>query len=104
MKYEVNYKCSHTTQVDITGTNVRGERDRKHEYLVGQYATRLCPDCQAKADAPAEAQQITVKYSEYKNDPKYSGCQTVPNSYDKKNKTIDIYYSAARMPLRYLSL
>jgi glutathionyl-hydroquinone reductase len=31
---------------------------------------------------------ITMKYSEYKNN--YAGCKTVPNSYDKKDKTIDV--------------
>ena len=42
--YDITYKCGHTDRVQIYGTNVHGECERKAAW----YATILCPDCKRK--------------------------------------------------------
>ena len=42
----ITYKCGHSDNVQIYGTNVHGERDRKAAW----YGTIDCPDCK-KAEA-----------------------------------------------------
>lgn len=37
----ITYKCGHSDNVQIYGTNVHGERDRKAAW----YGTIDCPDC-----------------------------------------------------------
>lgn len=42
-KYYVTYKCGHEATVQICGTNVHGEREKKAAW----YGTIDCPKCQA---------------------------------------------------------
>ena len=42
-QYEITYRCGHTDTVQIYGTNVHGERERK----AASYGYRDCPACQA---------------------------------------------------------
>jgi len=46
-KYEITYRCGHTRTVQIYGTNVHGERERKAAW----YGTRLCPECYERSKA-----------------------------------------------------
>lgn len=42
--YGITYRCGHTGQVQIYGTNVHGERGRKAAW----YESQDCPACKAK--------------------------------------------------------
>lgn len=42
-KYYITYKCGHEATVQINGTNVHGERERKAAW----YGTIDCPKCKA---------------------------------------------------------
>ncbi|QHJ77139.1 MAG: hypothetical protein [Bacteriophage sp.] len=42
-KYYITYKCGHEATVQINGTNVHGERERKAAW----YGTIDCPECKA---------------------------------------------------------
>ena len=42
-KYEIEHACGHTTTVNICGTNVHGERERKAAWL----ASHPCDACRA---------------------------------------------------------
>lgn len=42
-KYYITYKCGHKATVQINGTNVHGERERKAAW----YGTIDCPKCKA---------------------------------------------------------
>ena len=51
MIYEINHSCGHVESVQIYGTNVHGERDRKVAYLESQ----PCKECRRAAAAEANA-------------------------------------------------
>ncbi len=48
-KYEIKHTCGHTETVNICGTNVHGERERKAEWL----ASKPCYKCQREMDEAA---------------------------------------------------
>lgn len=87
MKYDITHTCGHERRIDITGTNVHGERDRKVKY----FESCPCPECYAKAQA-GDAVETEMSYSEYKTN--YSDCKTKPNSYNAKTKTVIVYVPA----------
>jgi len=64
-KYAVTYKCGHAGAVDIVGTNVNGERERKAAW----YAQQLCPECYKAAKA-AEAEKANEGYPELRGSDK----------------------------------
>lgn len=43
-KYQITHACGHTVTHNIVGTNVRGEREQRAEWL----AARPCQDCHRK--------------------------------------------------------
>lgn len=49
MKYEINHTCGHTETVQIYGTNVHGERERKAAWM----ESRPCKECARKAELDA---------------------------------------------------
>lgn len=51
-KYHIAHSCGHDAEVNITGTNVRGERERKAGWLAGQ----PCGKCSAEQRASQRAQ------------------------------------------------
>lgn len=56
-QYEINHRCGHTRTVNITGTNVRGERERRAANL----AAGVCPDCyRAHQDATTAEQAAAL--------------------------------------------
>jgi len=61
-QYPISWKCGHETTVNITGTNVRGERERKAESL----ARLACPACRRdgeqarRAEASAQAAAVNA--------------------------------------------
>lgn len=97
-KYYVTYKCEHEGTVDIFGTNVNGEREKKAEW----YKTCLCPDCYKKAQEAEQQAKMTegnmvekeISYKEYKTNPEYNKCETKKNSYNASTKTIIVYVKA----------
>ena len=54
-RYQVTHSCGHERTVQITGTDVRGERKQKAAWL----ATRLCPSC-AKAARDEDHQALNT--------------------------------------------
>ena len=48
-KYEINHICGHVETVQIYGTNVHGERERRAAWL----ASKPCPECERRAKAEA---------------------------------------------------
>ena len=84
-KYDVTYKCTHEGTVELFGKTT--DRMKKIEWM----ETTLCPECYAreqaqKANKGMQIEEVEMLYSEYKNN--FSNCQTLPNSYDSKAKTI----------------
>lgn len=49
--YTINHHCGHTAEVNLTGTNVHGQRERRAAAL----AKRPCPNCQATSKAANNA-------------------------------------------------
>ena len=49
MKYEITYSCGHTETVQIYGTNVHGEREKKADWLAKHHVCSAC----LKADREA---------------------------------------------------
>lgn len=75
---------------------IRPTGDKLMELAETRVANR---ERKAAEDAKSEAQGImTMPYGEYKN--KYSHCQTVPNSYDKRRKTIDVMTKTSKYSSR----
>lgn len=86
-KYDVTYKCTHEGTVELFGKTT--DRMKKIEWM----ETTLCPECYAreqaqKANKGMQIEEVEMLYSEYKNN--FSNCQTLPNSYDSKTKTITV--------------
>lgn len=48
-KYEITHSCGHVETVQIYGTNVHGERERRAAWL----ASKPCPECERRAKAEA---------------------------------------------------
>ena len=48
-KYEIAHSCGHVETVQIYGTNVHGERERRAAWL----ASKPCPECERRAKAEA---------------------------------------------------
>lgn len=56
MKYMIKHSCEHEERVDLFGTNVHGERDRKAAYL----ASKPCYECEmAAAESEYELCDLT---------------------------------------------
>lgn len=86
-KYDVTYKCAHEGTVELFGKTT--DRMKKIEWM----EENLCPECFAreqaqKANMGNQIEEVEMLYSEYKNN--FSNCQTLPNSYDSKTKTITV--------------
>lgn len=64
-QYTITRACGHVETVNICGTNVHGERERRAEYE----ATKLCYDCY-KAQQLTTAQQSTTAYPALQGSPK----------------------------------
>lgn len=84
-KYDVTYKCNHEGTVELFGKAT--DRMSKIEWM----QENLCPSCYARQQAQLQnksnqIEEVEMHYSEYKNN--FSKCQTLPNSYDSKAKTI----------------
>ncbi len=84
-KYDVTYKCTHEGTVELFGKTT--DRMKKIEWM----ETTLCPECYAREQAQLQnkgnqIEEVEMHYAEYKNN--FSNCQTLPNSYDSKAKTI----------------
>lgn len=57
------------------------------EFVAKQQSTaKTASGKKAEEQQKSASGAVEMKYSEYKN--KYAHCKTVPDSYDKKNKTI----------------
>jgi hypothetical protein len=52
MKYYITHSCGHEERVDITGTNVHGERDRKAERM----ESKPCRACEMSSHAATDTQ------------------------------------------------
>lgn len=50
-RYEIRHRCGHTTEQQIYGTDVRGERER----TAARLARGLCPSCTAEQRAAEHA-------------------------------------------------
>lgn len=86
-KYNVNYTCGHEGTVELFGKTT--DRMKKIEWM----EENLCPECYAREQAQLQnkdnqIEEVEMHYGEYKNN--FSNCQTLPNSYDSKTKTITV--------------
>ena len=86
-KYDVTYKCNHEGTVELFGKTT--DRMKKIEWM----EENLCPECHAREQAQLQnkdnqIEEVEMHYAEYKNN--FSNCQTLPNSYDSKTKTITV--------------
>ena len=84
-KYDVTYNCNHEGTVELFGKTT--DRMKKIEWM----EENLCPECYAREQAQLQnkgrqIEETEMHYAEYKNN--FSNCQTLPNSYDSKTKTI----------------
>ena len=91
-KYYVKHECGHEVQVDLFGKTA--DRENKIAWL----ETTLCPECYAREQAQLQnkdnqIEEVEMHYAEYKNN--FSNCQTLPNSYDSKTKTIVVLVPVA---------
>lgn len=89
-KYEIKYLCGHSGTVQLFGKNE--DRERKIKYYEFHY---ICPDCyKEQFRVPtAGCEEVEMFYRDYKN--KCPQCETKPNSYDPKKKTIIVYVPKA---------
>ena len=85
-KYEVKYLCGHTCTVQLLGKNE--ERQRKIKYYENYC---VCPDCYRGQSRipPSNCEEVEMLYRDYKNN--CPRCETKPDSYDPKKKTIIVY-------------
>lgn len=87
MKYDVTFSCGHTSTVDLVGKYA--DRERKIKYYE---ESGLCPECykaQKIAQMSKGCDEVVMSYGDYKN--YYADCNTKPDSYDSKAKTIVVY-------------
>ena len=89
-KYEIKYICGHSGTIQLFGKNE--DRERKIKYYESHY---ICPDCyKEQFRVPtAECEAVEMFYRDYKH--KCAQCETKPNSYDSKKKTIIVYVPKA---------
>lgn len=89
-KYEIKYLCGHSGTIQLFGKNE--DRERKIKYYESHY---ICPDCyKEQFRVPtAGCEEVEMFYRDYKH--KCPQCETKPNSYDPKKKTIIVYVPKA---------
>lgn len=69
--YTITHSCGHTQEHQIYGTNVRGERERKADYL----ADRTCSDCYQEQQAAERAAQSKQAKKDNADLPKLTGSE-----------------------------
>lgn len=57
MKYEITYSCGHTEAVQIYGTNVHGEREKKAAWLAEHHVCSACLKADREAAKAAAAER-----------------------------------------------
>ncbi len=88
MKVMIKHACGCEKENVISG-KIEGR-----EYRIARLEERKCYDCWTKEQAEKETGKVEIvemHYSEYKN----SNYKAVPDSYDRKTKTIKVYVPVA---------
>ena len=97
-KYEITYRCGHSGAVQIYGTNVHGERERKAQWLSENCD---CPECRQrdKEAALIAAAEIAKANGMTEGTPKQMGwaCKII----EETIKTVDAYTVSQAFQDRY---
>ena len=86
MKYNVEFKCGHTEEVELFGKFK--DREREIERLK-ECNCSACRKLAFRKEMSAEYDEVRMSYSEYKKS--YSNCKTLHDSYDTVTKTIIVF-------------
>ena len=86
MKYNIEFKCGHTEEVELFGKFK--DREREIERLQ-ECNCSACRKLSFQKQMAAEYDEVRMSYSEYKKS--YSNCKTLHDSYDNATKTIVVF-------------
>lgn len=88
MKYEISFSCGHTETRQLVGKHT--DRERKIQWFGEEGLCSACYRAKRAAEIAERYDEVTMPYREYKNGA-YQDCNTKPDSFDPKAKTIVVY-------------